>query len=86
MILTAAIAGIMAGGALAPSVVQADAKGHCMGANGCKHKSDCSTATNDCKGQNGCKGKGYTELSKAQCNKLATNNPKIKFEAPAAKN
>jgi hypothetical protein len=43
------------------------AKIHCGGANDCKGKSGCKTASNACAGQNGCKGKGYVELSPEEC-------------------
>jgi len=41
-----------------------------MGANACKGKGACKTATNACKGQNACKGKGFLEMSKAECDKV----------------
>lgn len=41
--------------------------GHCMGANACKGKSACMTASNACKGQNACKGKGFTMTTAQQC-------------------
>jgi len=44
-----------------------DAKVKCQGANACKGKSACATATNSCQGQNSCKGKGYVMLSKEEC-------------------
>jgi hypothetical protein len=43
------------------------AKVKCEGANGCKGQSACKTAANSCSGQNSCKGKGFTEVSKAEC-------------------
>jgi hypothetical protein len=43
------------------------AKVKCEGANSCKGKSACHTATSGCQGQNSCKGKGYLLLSKAEC-------------------
>jgi hypothetical protein len=43
------------------------AKVKCEGANSCKGKSACHTATSGCQGQNSCKGKGYLMLSKADC-------------------
>lgn len=59
-----AIAGMLAT-MLAPGVVFAGKVAHsspvkCLGANGCKGKGICSTATHGCKGQNRCKGKGVT--------------------------
>ena len=44
-----------------------DAKIHCDGVNACKGQSACKTANNACKGQNSCKGKGFTEMTKAEC-------------------
>ncbi len=35
----------------------------CIGANACKGKSACQTASNGCQGQNSCKGKGYVMAS-----------------------
>ncbi len=68
-IAAAAAALLIAGTALsAPIQLSADdAKGHCMGANACKGKGACKTATNACAGQNACKGKGFTEATKAEC-------------------
>ena len=43
------------------------AKIHCTGANACKGKSECSSASNGCKGQNECKGKGWVSMSEKQC-------------------
>jgi hypothetical protein len=42
-------------------------KVHCQGANACRGKSACSTASNACSGQNGCRGKGWIELSEKEC-------------------
>ena len=55
-------------GSVAVTPVHAeDAKVKCQGANACKGKSACATATSSCQGQNSCKGKGYVMLSKAEC-------------------
>jgi hypothetical protein len=43
------------------------AKIHCSGANACKGKSECSSASNGCHGQNECKGKGWVSMSEKQC-------------------
>jgi uncharacterized membrane protein len=43
------------------------AKVHCLGANACKGKSDCATASSSCKGQNACKGKGMSVISAKEC-------------------
>lgn len=73
MMLTGAVAANAAGDAAA------DAKGHCVGANACKGKSGCKTATNECAGQNSCKGKGFLEKTKAECDKIEG----AKFDAAA---
>ena len=83
----AAIAATAAGLLLAGSAISTsfaadaamDAKGHCVGANACKGTSACKTATNACKGQNACKGHGFTEATKADCEKVTG----AKFEAAA---
>lgn len=67
---TAAVAMLLAGAVVAPAAHAADAKGHCMGANACKGQGACKTASNACKGQNACKGKGFSEMTKAECEKL----------------
>lgn len=70
-IAAAAAALLIAGTAIsAPAFAAEDAKGHCMGANACKGKSACKTATNECAGQNACKGKGFVEMTKAECEKI----------------
>ena len=43
------------------------AKVQCTGANGCKGKSDCATATSSCHGQNACKGQGWLKLTEKEC-------------------
>ena len=69
--LAAAAATLLLSGTLASPSFSADkAKGHCMGANACKGHGACKTATNACKGQNACKGKGFTESTKAECEKV----------------
>ena len=82
--LAAAAAGLLVAGASISTSYAADAamdaKGHCMGANACKGTGACKTATNACKGQNACKGHGFTEATKADCEKIQG----AKFEAPAA--
>ena len=43
----------------------------CQGANACKGKSACATASSKCKGHNSCKGKGWTKTkTKAACRKM----------------
>jgi len=70
-IAAAAAALLVAGTALSvPSQAADEAKGHCMGANACKGKSACKTATNECAGHNACKGKGYLEMTKEECEKI----------------
>jgi hypothetical protein len=54
----------------APIVAHAAAHGgmvHCDGANACKGKGECKSATNACKGQNACKGKGMNVMSEKDC-------------------
>jgi hypothetical protein len=51
-----------------------DAKVKCQGANACKGKSACATATSACQGQNSCKGKGYVLLPKAECDAALKKN------------
>ncbi len=71
-IAAAAAALLIAGTAVgAPAQMAAEgAKGHCMGANACKGKGACKTATNACGGQNACKGKGWLEMTKEECEKI----------------
>ena len=61
---------LFAGSIAVPHPAAASSKGHCIGANACKGKSACKTASNACKGQNACKGKGFTKLSAAKCAKI----------------
>jgi hypothetical protein len=67
----AMIAALAAGllGSAAPFVASAadGAKVRCQGANSCKGKSACSTASNGCAGQNSCKGKGWIETTEKDC-------------------
>jgi len=58
--LFSAGAPIVASAADAPKI-------HCEGANACKGKSACSTATSGCAGQNACKGKGWVEMTEKEC-------------------
>ena len=51
-----------------------DAKVKCQGANACKGKSACATATSSCQGQNSCKGKGYVMLPQDECEKAQAEN------------
>jgi hypothetical protein len=70
-IAAAAAALLIAGTALsAPMQMAAGEKGHCMGANACKGQSACKTEANACGGQNACKGKGFTEMTKEECEKI----------------
>ncbi len=69
--IAAAAAALIITGALAPAAHAAEeGKGHCVGANACKAKSDCKTAANACKGQNDCKGKGFLTMTKEECEKI----------------
>jgi hypothetical protein len=47
----------------------AGSDGKCMGANACKGKSDCHTATTSCAGTNSCKGKGWVKMTEKDCKK-----------------
>ena len=59
-IAAAAATLLIAGAALsAPTQIAQEGIGHCNGANSCKGKGACKTASNACKGQNACKGKGF---------------------------
>ena len=65
--IAAMAAGLFSAGApLVASGADSD-KVHCQGANSCKGKSACSTASNGCSGQNGCKGKGWVETTEKEC-------------------
>ena len=61
---------IFAGAAVAPLSHAQGAKGHCVGANACKGKGACKSASNDCKGHNACKGKGFLVMTKSACDKI----------------
>jgi hypothetical protein len=61
---------ILAGAAVAPLSHAAAAKGHCVGANACKGKGACKSASNDCRGHNACKGKGFLVTTKSACDKI----------------
>ena len=70
-IAAAAATLLIAGAALsAPTQIAQEGMGHCNGANACKGKGACKTASNACKGQNACKGKGFLEMTKAECGKI----------------
>lgn len=80
--IAATAAALFLAGAIVSPIANAaeEAKGHCVGANACKGKGACKTATNACKGQNACKGKSFTEATAADCAKVKD----AKFE-PATK-
>jgi hypothetical protein len=65
-LIAAMAAGLFAG---VPALANAadTAKVRCEGANACKGKSSCHTASNACAGRNSCKGKGWVELSEKEC-------------------
>jgi hypothetical protein len=66
-VIAALAAGLFsAAGSLPASAADSD-KVHCQGANACKGKSACSTASNGCAGQNACKGKGWIETTEKDC-------------------
>ena len=84
MLATAAAALLLAGAVAAPAFAADEAKGHCMGASACKGQGACKTASNACKGQNSCKGKGFVEMTKTDCSKVAgaTFEPIVPSAAP----
>ena len=66
--LVAALAAGLLGSAAPMTASAAEAaKVRCQGANACKGKSSCHTATNGCAGQNACKGKGWIETTEKDC-------------------
>ncbi len=69
-IAAAAATLLMAGAVSAPAFAADEAKGHCVGANACKGKGACKSASNACAGQNACKGKSFTEMTKDECAKV----------------
>ncbi len=80
LLVAAAMMGIIGAGLTTATTASAAEKGHCMAANSCKGKSACKTDASSCKGQNGCKGQGYTETTKAKCDKLAKKNKAVHFD------
>jgi hypothetical protein len=66
-LIAAMAAGLFSTGAAVVASAADSDKVHCQGANSCKGKSACSTASNGCAGQNGCKGKGWIEMSEKDC-------------------
>lgn len=65
--LATAAAGLFATATIPAFAAKHEGMVNCTGANACKGKSDCATATNACKGQNACKGKGMNAMSAADC-------------------
>ena len=69
--IAAAVAALILAGAIpAPASAAEPGQGHCVGANACKGKGACKSASNDCKGQNACKGKGFLTMTKEECDKI----------------
>jgi hypothetical protein len=71
--LAASAAALLLAGAVNAPAANAEGmegKGHCVGANACKGKSACKTATSACAGHNACKGKGFTVTTKEECDKI----------------
>jgi len=66
-LIAAMAAGLFSAGAPLLASAGDTAKVHCQGANECKGKSSCHSASKGCAGQNGCKGKGWVELSEKEC-------------------
>lgn len=73
-LLTAAVVGLLAMGALGGTAQAADEKGEkvkCYGANQCKGQGACGGPGHSCAGKNACKGQGYVETdTKEACLKL----------------
>lgn len=70
LLIKAAIAGIVAAGAMSVGTTAMAAKsekGLCSNASACSGKGACGEA----KGKNDCKGKGAAMMTKAACDKLA---------------
>ena len=69
-ILMAAVAGLLAVGAVSSTAGAADEGGKvkCYGANKCKGSSACGTAGHGqgCAGKNACKGQGFVEADSAE--------------------
>lgn len=74
-VLLAAVAGLLAVGALTTTAGAADDKGgkvKCYGANSCKGTGACAGAGHGCAGHNACKGQGFVEVdNKEACLKMA---------------
>jgi hypothetical protein len=66
-LIAAMAAGLFTVGAPLVASAGDDAKVHCEGANACKGKGSCHSASNSCAGKNGCKGKGWMEMSEKDC-------------------
>jgi uncharacterized membrane protein len=67
MLAAAALSLALAGGLITAPAAEAASKVKCLGVNGCKGQSACTTASSSCAGKNSCKGKGWLSLTKAQC-------------------
>jgi uncharacterized membrane protein len=73
VLLTAAVVGLLAMGALGGTARAADkdAKVKCYGANKCKGQGACGGPGHSCAGKNACKGQGYVETATQEaCLKL----------------
>ena len=85
LVLSAAVAGLIAGGATlitAPSAFAKTEKMDCY--NNCKGHGACKTEAHGCKGKNGCAGQGkITKMSAKACEKKGWTTTKP--EAPAEK-
>jgi len=73
-LLTAAIAGLLAGagnGVLATNASAESTDGvHCYGINACKGTGECGGKTHSCAGQNECSGQAWIKLPKDKCLKI----------------
>ena len=66
-IIAALAAGLFGAATPIPASAADSAKVRCQGANDCKGKSACMTASSGCAGQNSCKGKGWIVISEKEC-------------------
>ena len=64
--IATAAAALFATGVVGTATAQ-EVEGKCYGANACKGKSECATATSACHGQNACKGQGWLKMTEKQC-------------------
>jgi hypothetical protein len=66
-LVAASVAGLFASAVPHVAMAKGAGKVKCEGANECKGKGGCKSATNECKGKNDCKGKGWNKMSEKDC-------------------